>query len=95
LSTVYRRFLFFQIIWDSLSLMTNSIEAEMIKMHLAHSTYDEIVFQLGVGHSRISGTIRAFHQSGIIPKALRIGRLQKRRSELVGFFEARPYRQWI
>jgi transposase len=69
--------------------MTNSIEAEIVKMHLAHLTFDEITGQFGVGRSRISRTIRAFHQSGTIPEALRIGRPQKRRRELVGLIEER------
>jgi hypothetical protein len=65
---------YFQLTSNSLSLMTNLIEAEIVKMHLAHLTYDKITVQLGVRRSRISRTIRAFHQSGIIPAALRIGR---------------------
>jgi transposase len=69
--------------------MTNSIEAEIVKMHLAHLTSEEITVQLGIGPSRISRTIRAFHQSRIILEALRIGRPQKRRSELVDLIEAR------
>jgi hypothetical protein len=54
-------FSIFQLTSDSLSLMTNSIEAEMVKMHLAHLAYDGIKVQLGIGRSRISPTIRAFH----------------------------------
>jgi transposase len=73
--------------------MTNSTEAETVKMHLAHLTYDDIIFQLGVRRSRVSRTLRAFHQSGIILEALRIGRPQKRRSELVDLIEARTLRE--
>jgi transposase len=67
--------------------MTTSIEAEIIKMHLARCTFDAIASQFSVGPARIARTIREFHQSGIVPEALRIGRPRKSQSELVGFRE--------
>jgi transposase len=73
--------------------MTIFIEAEIIKMDLAHCTFDEIARQLSVGRTRIVRIIREFHQSGIIPEALRIGRPRKSQSELVGFIEARILRE--
>jgi transposase len=62
-------------------------------MHLVHCTFDEIASQLSVGRTRIARTIREFHQSGILPEALRIGLPQKSQSELVGFMEARTLRE--
>jgi transposase len=73
--------------------MTTSIEAEIIKMHLAHCSFDEVASQLSVGRIRIARTIREFHQSGIVPEALRIGRPRKSQSELVGFMEIRTFRE--
>jgi transposase len=73
--------------------MTTSIEAEIIKMHLAHFTFDEIASQLSVGRTRIARTIREFHQSGIVPEALRIGRPRKSQNELVGFIKFRTLRE--
>jgi predicted transcriptional regulator len=54
--------------------MVTSIETEIIKMRLAHCIFDEIASQLSVERTRIAWTIREFHQSGIVPEALRIGR---------------------
>jgi transposase len=73
--------------------MMTSIETEIIKMHLAHCTFDEIASQLSVGRTRVARTIREFHQSGIVPEDFRIGRPQKSQSELVRFIEGRTLRE--
>jgi transposase len=73
--------------------MTTSIEAKIIKMHLTHCTFNEMVSHLSVGRTRIARTIREFHQSGIVPEALRIGRPRKSQSELVRFIEAWTLRE--
>jgi predicted transcriptional regulator len=73
--------------------MATSIEAEIIKMNLAHCTFDEIASQLNVGRARIARTICEFHQYGIVSEALRIGRPGKAQSEFVGFIEAQET-QW-
>jgi hypothetical protein len=65
--------------------MTTSIEAEIIKIHLAHCTFDEIESQFSVGRPRLVRTIREFHQSGTVREALRIGQPRESQSELIGF----------
>jgi hypothetical protein len=68
--------------------MMTSIEGEIIKMHLAHCTFDEIASQLSVARTRVARTIHEFHQSGITPEVLQIGLPRKSQRELVGFIEA-------
>jgi transposase len=70
-----------------------STESKIIKMHLAHLSYDEIQTQLGVGRTRISTTIHRFHEFGVIPDAPRIGRPRKWRNDLIAFIEARTLRE--
>jgi hypothetical protein len=58
--------------------MSTSIEAQIIQLHLRHFTQDQITAALRTGKPRVSRCIRDFWQTGITPKARRIGRLRKR-----------------
>jgi hypothetical protein len=49
------------------------VEAKIIELHLGHHTQDQIVAFLRTRKPRVSRCIRAFHRSGVIPNALRIG----------------------
>jgi hypothetical protein len=63
--------------------MSTSVEASTIELHLRHCTQAQIVAALRTGKPRI------FHQSGVIPELLGIGRPSKRLSDETAFVEAR------
>jgi transposase len=66
-----------------------SIESNTITLHLANVPSTKIAGRLHGAQTRISWTIRQFHQSSIVPDALRIGRSRKMQSDLVAFIEVR------
>jgi hypothetical protein len=68
--------------------MSSSLEAKITELHLLHYTQDEIVAALKTGKPWFSRYIRQFHQTALIPDALRIGRPSKRSNDLATFLEA-------
>jgi transposase len=70
-------------------MMTTSVDAQIVELHLRHYTQELIVATLKTGKPRVSRCIREFHQSGVIPSALRIDRPSNRSSDLIAFVEAR------
>jgi hypothetical protein len=60
---------------SSLLMATDTwIASTIIALHLPYVPDTEITGRLHVGQTRISGTIRQFHQPRIVPDFLRIGR---------------------
>jgi hypothetical protein len=73
-------------------LMSTSIKAKIVELHLRHLMQEEIVGTLRTGRSRISRCPRASHHPGTIPDSRRIGRPSIRGRELIAFVETRTLR---
>jgi transposase len=69
--------------------MDDSLEAKVIELHLRHQTQDEIASVLRTSKSRVSRSVREFHETGLIPTAFRIGRPSKATGILVGYIKTR------
>jgi transposase len=65
------------------------MQARVIELHLRHHTQDEIAAALRSSKTRVSRLIRHFHETGLIPNALRGGRPSKITGELASYVEAR------
>jgi DNA-binding transcriptional regulator GbsR (MarR family) len=69
--------------------MEDSLEAKIIELRLRHQTQDEIALAFQTSKSRVSRPVREFHETGLIPTALRIRGPSKATSILAGYIETR------
>jgi hypothetical protein len=73
--------------------MNASLEAKIVELYRRRSKQNEITAGLHTNRSCISRSVRHFHETGLIPDALRIGHPSKVTSELTRYIEGRTIQE--
>jgi transposase len=73
--------------------MNDLVDTNIVELYHPRYTHDEITATLHTSKTRVSRSIRHFHETGLIPDALCVGRPSKVTSELASYIEARTIQE--